>query len=295
MNYVYGEEVILVNFIGDFLIAATAVLARNKKFSPLRCSAAGIIGVAYAFAAILWSSITVHFPVKILVSFAMAFVITKNNKIKDILLNTALLVFVSFVSAGCTLCLSFLFSGSLILTGGYLFTSNYATIFSGMILGCVSVYFIYGILNKQLKFDRLIYECCIRFKGEIMKAKLLADSGNLLKTLTGNPVIVLESSLFIYLTKITQVRFADYGEYEQYIKQKDIKAITSIIYAQTIHSSEYLLVVKADEIAFDGGAVYYDVYMASGNVKRPKGEFNGIFNPTLLKRRNAYEMAKKTQ
>lgn len=297
MNYVYGEEVILVNFIGDFIIAATVVLARNKKFSFLRCSAAGAIGVLYAFSAIIWSSVMIQFPVKILVSFAMAFFITKENKIKDIFLNTALLVFISFVAAGCTLFLSFLFSSSIVLSAGYLFGSGYVTILAGMIIGCSSVYFLYGLLNKQLNFDQMIYPCSVHINGEKRNVKLLADSGNLLRTISGNNVIVLENSIFTSLTQILKVRFADYAEYESYVRSLNdcLKSVVSIVFAQTIHSSEYLLVIKADEIRFENGVVLSDVYIASGNVKRPKGEFNGIFNPVLLKRRYPNGLVKKAQ
>lgn len=294
MNYVYGEEVIIVNFIGDFMILATVLFTRNKPFSIFRCAAGAVIGVLYAFGAILWGSITINLPMKLLVSCAMALIITKPCTFKDTIINAAVIIFTSFVSAGCTLFFSFVFTSSLYVGGGFLFSSNYALLFFGMLAGCLSVKQIYGVMNKYLQFDRLIYPCTVVYNNKIKTINLLADSGNLLRTVTGKNVVVLDHQIFSDLTGISKMRFESYEEYEEYFRQLNEfdRFKVGIILAQTIHSTQYLLVIKIDEIRFKNGFILYDIYTASGNIDHTKGEFGGIFNPILLKRRFDYEVHK---
>lgn len=289
MRYVYGEEVIIVNFIGNFILLLSVFKARRLKAAYLRICVSAAIGAAYAFGAIACEGLFVSWVGKLAALAAMGAAITKPLKLLDVMINCALVTVASFASGGCILFISYLFNPYLSAAVDRAISVTYPAAAFGMIIGAFATVKIYQ--KVFLKLEGVEYsKVTVTSEGVEMTLTLLEDSGNLLRTNTGAAVVLLENDKFVRLSGIDTYEFETYDAYSRYVDalERSKKTRVSPIALSTINKRGIQLIYKADKMLLDGNICVSPVYVSGASQMRRRS-FDGIYSRKIINERCFYE------
>jgi len=219
----------------------------------------------------------------------MSLILEKRPTLKDVAINAALILCTSFSCAGAILFLSWLSASSLYASLASPLHANYATALVGTIAGGWMAAVVYD--KAFLRLEGLEYaKAAIECNGKREEAVLLNDTGNLLRTATGHPVIFLNATMFQKLTGIDRLVFSGFEEYMAYYESlpASIRGRISATSVQSANSLSLQIVFKADKIVFQGLAFLAPAYI-SGSENMKELTFDGIYNHKFLMERYRYE------
>ncbi|MCL1803993.1 MAG: sigma-E processing peptidase SpoIIGA [Eubacteriaceae bacterium] len=274
MRYIYGEAFILQNFIGNYMVLSSVLRARRRKKAPLRVAAASLCGAVYALAALKLGGLLVGIAFKLASCAAMSFILTRKPTARDIAINACLALFSSFACAGSALFFSFCaakgFSGAL--------AYEPVPSLAGLICGSLFTQQVYS--KAYLPLEGVLYAKAQLFYGpDVWKASLLNDSGNLLKTLGGNSVALLNEALFSEITGLAHYAFSTYEEYEKAygsLEPYQQKRCSALL-VESANASNVQIVFKIDRLEFEDGLALEPAYI-SGAKNVSVHSFDGVYN-----------------
>ncbi|MDR2519451.1 MAG: sigma-E processing peptidase SpoIIGA [Eubacteriaceae bacterium] len=282
----YGEDIILINFIVNFILLASVFRARRRKVSYWRCSLAASLGALYALAAVGGSGALFEVAFKLASCAAMGIIITPKPIPKDAAINSALILCTSFSCAGATLFFSYLAKGAA--APGTIFAAQHATraaVFLGALFGSAVASLVYDrafLRLEGVEFSRAVVVCGARQ----MKATLLNDTGNLLRTLGGHSITLLSEPLFRELTGIQRCRLDSYEEFEREREGMDAfqKERVGIAMVESMNGSSLQIIFRADALRLEGGFAASPAYISAAK-NMSSSTFDGIYNQKYIMER----------
>lgn len=191
----YLDLIIFKEFIMDFILIIVTKTVLKKSTKNTNIIIACIIGVIETITDILMNiNVVIRLALKLITSILIIKVAFKSKTLKEMLKELACFYIVSFIFAG--IATSIMFSESLnnILKQGIIFGkySDFLIIVS-IIVGTILITVTFKLITKNIRKDNMICNVEIGILKNIIKLKVLLDTGNLLKEpITGKPVVIIE-------------------------------------------------------------------------------------------------------
>lgn len=198
----YLDVIIFKEFIMDFILIIVTKTVLKKSTKNTNIIIACELGVIETIIDILMNiNVVVRLILKLITSILIIKVAFNSKKIKEILKELATFYIVSFIFAG--IATSIMFSQSLnkilkhgIILGKY---SNFLIILS-VIIGTILIIITFKLVSKNIRKDNMVCDVEIGILDNIIKIKVLIDTGNLLKEpITGKPVVIIEKRKLNYI------------------------------------------------------------------------------------------------
>lgn len=282
--YVYIEDIILVNFVADYIVL-NRVLKKNCINRIMLCNIlVSILETLFITLIFIKGYLYLSNIFKFLTLFVSAFFVTKPRKIKNFFKNLFLIYIYTFILAGAVLFVKYFSVKDPFYKMDY--SVGLFDIVSGFFIGYVLIYiFDTFVFNKFVQISGT-YGAEILFADKTVKDIFLyADTGNLIRTLSGDSVVVINNKIMKNICKTEKIRFDSYDEYlECYCSlDYDVFIHCGVIKVNTVSGGEYLLSVRVDKMIFGGKYIIENVTVVGGNFTY--SEFDGIFNPIILTNR----------
>lgn len=279
--YVYIEEVFLTNFIADFLMCRTLCAVKSYKHKTIKSAAAALIGTGYAFLTILNVRCFGNLVFKLLFALVMVYILGLKLSLKPLLIDFVILLALSCLCAGITVCISLMSHSS---ANFAFFSFNSVTFFemlAGVGSGCLLSRPLIRYLIGRISFDKIIYDCVLSYKKNTLKAKMLADSGNLMCTLLKEPICIVREDLFYMLTGIPGALHRDYDGFCAFFDSLDeeSKKAVSPAHVATVTGEAVATVVKTDALTI-GDKELCGMHIAACPIANER--VDGVFNPVIL-------------
>ncbi len=289
--YVYIEDIILVNFVADYIVL-NWVCKKNCINRIMFCNIlVSILETLFITLIFIKGYLYLSNIFKFLTLFISAFFVTKPRKIKNFFKNLFLIYIYTFILAGSVLFVKYFGVKDLF----YKMDDSVGLfdIVSGFLIGYVLIYiFDTFIFNKSVQISG-IYEAEILFSDKIIKEIFLyADTGNFIRTLSGESVVVISNRIMKNICKTETLSFDSYDEYLKCYRSLDYDIFThcGVTKVNTVSGCKYLLSVRIDKMIFSGNYIIENVTVVGGDFSY--SEFDGIFNPIIFKTGGMYD--KKT-
>jgi len=300
-RYVYGETVLLVNLVMNYLIlwltAKFANLAVNKK----RLAAGALIGALYALAWFLPDVGPFYSMIgKFLFSVAIVTTAFAPVKPKKLLSLVAYFYLISFSLVGVTVGLSYFINSNREVSKAYYGVLNtlneyfwYAILIAAALAAGT------GILGPALlksKITRNLFRVplAINFGGQIIRIEALIDTGNNLRDpISQMPVIVVEYNALGKLLPVELQRaFIEGGDLNNFLDSvKDmewIKRLRLIPFQSLGRSNGMLIAFRPDEVEIQTGSETIktkDIIVGVHNQQLcPEGSYQALMHPDILHR-----------
>lgn len=282
--YVYIEDIILVNFVADYIVL-NRVLKKNCINRIMLCNIlVSILETLFITLIFIKGYLYLSNIFKFLALFVSAFFVTKPRKIKNFFKNLFLIYIYTFILAGAVLFVKYFSVKDPFYKMDY--SVGLFDIVSGFFIGYVLIYiFDTFVFNKFVQISGT-YEAEILFADKTVKDIFLyADTGNLIRTLSGDSVVVINNKIMKNICKTEKIRFDSYDEYLECYRSLDYDVFIhcGVIKVNTVSEGEYLLSVRVDKMIFGGKYIIENVTVVGGNFTY--SEFDGIFNPIILTNR----------
>ncbi|MCL1913985.1 MAG: sigma-E processing peptidase SpoIIGA [Eubacteriaceae bacterium] len=285
MRYVYGEELFAMNFACNLILALSAYKARRIKIVWARACLGALVGVAYMFLVVANRFYATAFW-KLAALVLMALCITPHIALRELVINSALMLVSSFSAAGCVLALSMVASTSLAAGFG---PASYITSVLGAALGAFATITVYR--KSFLSLEGAKYSTFnIKSEGRSIRAVLFDDSGNLAKTPFGASISVLEEKSFLELSGASCSSVGGYAEFASFVHEvpDERKSRFSVTKLSGVGTESYRLVYKADLAAINGQYILAPAYFCGAPLPG-SWEYDGVCNIRLILERCVYE------
>lgn len=187
--YTYGEDVLLFNFLFDFMIVflASKLVLGSVKPLPLFC--ASLLGSLYALAAVLFPAYFAGHTVKLISCLIMSLILLMGYEFR-----LKLLVCLSFSIYG----LSFFFSGTVL----FLFEEFAGVGKMGpavsLCVGIMCVVFLFCGINAykyKVRENASLYTGRLVCRGKNVEVQLFLDTGNNVSKIYGKHVVFLDETI----------------------------------------------------------------------------------------------------
>ncbi len=195
----YLDIVIFKEFIMDAIIVITSIAVLKKKTNSKRIFLVCLIGTVDTIIDLFIKEFTliVIFK-KILIPILMIKILFETKDLKEFAKELFVFYTVSFIYGGIVT--SFMYSKSLnyYLRKGINSYSNYSDIWTliAVFLGAFLITKTFKMVTKNIRKDNLISKAEICINNEIIKTKILLDTGNLLKDpISKMPVVIVEKEI----------------------------------------------------------------------------------------------------
>jgi len=291
MYYVYAESVLIINFCVNFILLYVLAKINKRKFLILRSIAAALIGAVYALLFVLNIKFFTYPLIKPLLAFLMVFISAKKLNLKTFLLLTAEYFILAFICAGAVLGTAGIFERKIQnISGVILFGSVSSNKLLMTALASAAAVIIIAEKYKNRNFHTYA-QVDIKFdNGEICSVEAFADTGNLLKSISGKSIILvykepIKNYTGSYLNCDIEQALKDLSILENANK-------TTVITCNTPAGSKNIICIKPEEIKIKCGR---NVHNVSGNaligildepIAGPEKSANAIYNPIILSKGN---------
>lgn len=204
--YTYGEDVLLFNFVLDFVILFFAQKIITGRYALSRLCFAALLGSVYALFSVLFPHTWGEPYAKLLISFVMGICVLEHKKdVRSCIAVTA-----------CIYAMSFFFSGFVL----FLFENARAlpiknAVFVLFSVCVVAILLFAGIEAYKSNFrnSAFLYSATLCYKNQQMQVALFLDSGNAVKRIYGKYVIFLQKPVLeALLTDLHTLVSKEYNE-----------------------------------------------------------------------------------
>lgn len=203
---IYIDIVLLENLIMNYIILYATAIILKIKVKNLRLILASLLGALYVIISYI-SNIEVYSNIilKLILSIIIVYISFNSPNIKS--LGKELLIFymTSFVFGGAAFALIYIVKPQDILMKNGLFLGTYPlkTIILGTIIAFIIIVTAFKMVKSKITKKDMFCEIEIQFNNDIINAKAMIDTGNLLKDpITNIPVVILEHTLlYNYMPK----------------------------------------------------------------------------------------------
>lgn len=270
---VYVEAVILDNLVVDALLLFLVLKTLGQKINVWGLILACFFGVGFALTSpLLLFDGVLGVLIKIAEAFLMCIML--QFSFKKIFLKTTLLLFYTFAFGGMLLAvLNFL--GVTTVDGMYIgYVSEYpiGAMFAIFIAFIILCFWMLKALLKTQKIKKLCMPVMLKINGKTAFLNGFCDSGNLLKTKNGTPVVMLNSFVLKnWFSSEEQIKIL-------LKKPPNNKCLCEIISVQSAVKKENVLVLKAEACVFNNKN--FDVFV--GVYKMKSSVFDVILNSNMV-------------
>ncbi len=290
MYYVYAETVLLTNFSINIILLYITAKINKRKFYICRSLLAALIGAVYALLFIMRFYPATHLLAKPLITVAMTIVAFKGAKGKTYILLLGEFLLFSFALAGGVMALSGALKNSTDIGG--LFAINVgggSALFAYVIT--ISAALILLIERARMKKAAPVAEVWLCCESCEVAVTVLLDNGNLLKSLTGKSIMILNAT---YISNILENVFALKAgvDAEEGMRCAVNTARLSLIQAGGVGGSELMLCFRADQVRVKQDDVLHDISdsvligVTNAVFKTGENGIAGILNPVVLTKGN---------
>ena len=281
---IYLDIVLIENLIMNSIIIYATAIIMKLKIKHLNILLSSIIGAIYSIMTYISNlKIYSNIFVKIILSIIMVYIAYKPQSLKILLKQILIFYLTSFLFGGVAFALIYVVKPQEILMKNGLFLGTYPlkTVFLSAIIASVIGIFRFKLVKNKISKKDMYCQVIIKLNNKEIETTAMVDTGNLLKDpITGNPVIVVESSLLEKILPMELILNLDKiigGEFEnvtEEIRNTYINKLKLIPYTSLGKQNGMLIGIKADEVKI----VKEDETYLKNNV------IIGIYNKPLTKR-----------
>lgn len=276
--YVYAEDIFALNFVADILILGFVFKYEIKAKSKYALRIF-FIAVAESILTVVLVNKSVEFKVlgKISLLLAVAWTASCEKSFRVISGNFILITVSSFVFCGAVL-----FVGN-----GLEFVE--LPVFSKLIcfaFGCalaVGACFCFDrCIKGKIHLFLQLSSCEVSICGKkVERLTLFADTGNLLKTVSGQSIIVIDEKIFKELCGLSNVGFNDFSEMTDVCAAlpEDLKTKAGFKFIKGIGQANIFMTLKTDFVKIDGRCIE-NAQIMPGNFAG--SGFDGVYNPIFF-------------
>ena len=281
---IYIDVILIENLLMNYIILYATGIVLKIKIKHLRLFFASLIGAIYTVISYI-SKVEIYsnFILKFLLSIVIIYVAFNPQKAKILWKDILIFYLTSFVFGGAAFALIYIIKPQEILMKNGLFLGTYPlkTVFLSAIIASVIGIFGFKIVKNKISKKDMYCQIIIKLNNKEIQTTAMVDTGNLLKDpITGNPVIVVESSLLEKILPLELLLNLDKiigGEFEnvtEEIRNTYMNKLKLIPYASLGKQNGMLIGIKADEVKI----IKEDETQLKNNV------IIGIYNKPLTKR-----------
>ena len=281
---IYLDIVLIENLIMNSIIIYATAIIMKLKIKHLNILLSSIIGAIYSIMTYISNlKIYSNIFIKIILSIIMVYIAYKPQSLKILLKQILIFYLTSFLFGVVAFALIYVVKPQEILMRNGLFLGTYPlkTVFLSAIIASVIGIFGFKIVKNKISKKDMYCQIIIKLNNKEIQTTAMVDTGNLLKDpITGNPVIVVESSLLEKILPLELLLNLDKiigGEFEnvtEEIRNTYMNKLKLIPYASLGKQNGMLIGIKADEVKI----IKEDEIQLKNNV------IIGIYNKPLTKR-----------
>lgn len=293
MSYVYGEMVLIENFLINFIILKATSSIMKKKTKSWQLILGALLGAVYSlmqYAHPIFS----EFPFKIILSVLLLIISFSPIRLKDFTNHMLVFYGISLLFGGCVIGLIILGNKSANMTLT-IYGVRSTTVMIGVFIGIMTIIKIKElIVDVKLKSNSTM-DICIYLHDKKLFAKGFIDTGcNVVEPLTGRPVLLVE---YDAIEKILPEEFIHYyhtydglenTNVETKIHNTEILKRIRFIPFNTVSTdkNENMLGYQFDKVELGDGQKWQEIEkVCVGICKRSLCEdyaFQALINPKLL-------------
>ena len=281
---IYLDIVLIENLIMNSIIIYATAIIMKVKIKNLNILLSSIIGAIYSIMTYISNlKIYSNIFIKIILSIIMVYIAYKPQSLKILLKQILIFYLTSFLFGGVAFALIYVVKPQEILMRNGLFLGTYPlkTVFLSAIIASVIGIFGFKIVKNKISKKDMYCQIIIKLNNKEIQTTAMVDTGNLLKDpITGNPVIVVESSLLEKILPLELLLNLDKiigGEFEnvtEEIRNTYMNKLKLIPYASLGKQNGMLIGIKGDDVKI----IKEDEIQLKNNV------IIGIYNKPLTKR-----------
>ena len=281
---IYLDVVLLENLIMNYIILYATGMIIKIKMKKIRLILSSLLGAVYSIIAYIgmleiYSSIIL----KIILSVIIVYIAYNPQNVKSLWKDILIFYLTSFVFGGVAFSLIYIVKPQEIVMKNGLFLGIYPIkiIILGAILGFFIMITSFKIVKSKISKKDMFCDVTIKINDNEVKAKVMIDTGNLLKEpITNTPVVVLEHTLlYDYIPKeilnnLENILGGDFNNIPEDIKDKYISKLKVIPFSSLGKQNGMLLGIKPEYIIINN----------EENERKIDDVIIGIYNKSLTKR-----------
>lgn len=255
---IYVDVVLIENLIMNYIILLATGLILKQKIKHIRLIIASLLGaiysiVAYASVLEIYSSLIL----KAILSIIIVYIAYNPQNLKKMWKDILIFYLTSFVFGGVAFALIYIVKPQDILMKNGIFLGTYPlkTVILGAIVGFVIITTAFKLVKTQISKKDMFCEIKIKLNGEIINAKAMIDTGNLLKEpITNTPVIVVEHTLLYnclpkeILNNLDEILGGDLEKIPEEIRKEYISRLKLIPFSSLGKQNGMLIGIKPEYI-----------------------------------------------
>ena len=255
---IYLDIVLIENLIMNSIIIYATAIIMKLKIKHLNILLSSLIGAIYSIMTYISNlKIYSNIFIKIILSIIMVYIAYKPQSLKILLKQILIFYLTSFLFGGVAFALIYVVKPQEILMRNGLFLGTYPlkTVFLSAIIASVIGIFGFKLVKNKISKKDMYCQIIIKLNNKEIQTTAMVDTGNLLKDpITGNPVIVVESSLLEKILPLELLLNLDKivgGEFEnvtEEIRNTYMNKLKLIPYASLGKQNGMLIGIKADEV-----------------------------------------------
>jgi stage II sporulation protein GA (sporulation sigma-E factor processing peptidase) len=296
-TYVYGDIVLLENFIMNFIILwCTAKLLKHKS-SWLLIAIAATLGALYALGSYFGEFRYFYTPyMKIIFSILIIILAYLPHHIRDFAKLMAVFYITSFVFGGAAFGLFYFLNGLKYISYGTFYIKDFPvkTLVASIAIAYIVVKYSWDFVQYRVKRERIITEIYILLDNKKVSIMALVDTGNALsEPITRAPVVVAEySSIKDLLPEDVQKMFEkdnqnDFNMIAQIMSNSEMVTRFRVIPFKSLGKENGMLIgFKPDEIQLMENNKQQSIKNIIIGIYSKKlsntGEYNALMHPDIL-------------
>lgn len=195
-TYVYGDIILLENFIMNFIILWCTAKLLKHKHSWLLLAFASAIGAAYALCSYLPDFKFLYTPfMKVVFSVLIIILAFLPQHLRDFIKLIAVFYITSFVFGGAAFGLFYFLNGLKYISYGTSYIKDFPikTLVVSIVIAYIVVRYSWDFIQNRVKREKVITELVILLDDKKAEMSALVDTGNALnEPITKAPVVVAE-------------------------------------------------------------------------------------------------------
>lgn len=195
-TYIYGDIILIENFIINYLIMWSSAKLLKIKYSRLKFFFASLIGSGYAVLSYI-PELDYMFTMfmKILFSLLMIIIAFTPSNIKEFIKLTGVFYIITFIFGGAAFGLFYFIQGMKTTVNGVSHIERFPvkTLILSMIIAYIFVRYCWDYIMFKIKREKVFQELYVYMGKKKVKLMALLDTGNSLnEPITKSPVVVAE-------------------------------------------------------------------------------------------------------
>ena len=293
MSYVYGEMVLIENFLINYIILKMTSIIMKRKTSKIKLLLGALLGASYSLMQFAHPLLS-QFPFKVLLSILIVFISYSPCRVKEFTNQMLTFYGISLLFGGCVVGLIILSNNNANMTLT-IYGVRSTTLIIGILIGIITIFKIKKhIVEVKLKSGGTV-ELRIYLNDNKLVTRGFIDTGcDVVEPLTGKPVLLVE---YDAIKKILPKEIQDYlptykgqidCDIEYKIHKAEILRKIRFIPFNTISTDEdkYMLSYQFDKVELGDGHNWQEIdKVCVGICERSLSEdceFQALINPKLL-------------